>query len=62
VNSPRNFNDKLFEKIKSLSISSGQPTKIWIVMWKMSKDPKIEIMCKKPDPEYWDFIECEVTK
>ena len=34
---------------------------IYIALWKGSKDPTIEILFSKPNPEKWGFVECKVV-
>jgi len=52
----KNFNDRDLHRMKQ------EPSGVvYIAIWKASKDPKLEILFSKPDPEKWDFVECKVV-
>jgi len=51
----RNLNELLLHRLKAEAGS------IYIALWKGSKDPKIELLVKEPDPDKWDFVEVRVV-
>jgi len=52
---PKNNNERHLRRMRHPDTKT-----VYIAIWKGSKDPKIEILFKKPDREKWKFVKCKV--
>ena len=53
---PRNQNEFDLNKARF------KPGFFYIALWKKSRDPKVEILFSRPNPDQWEFIECKVNR